>query len=139
MGPKHGIARGVAVFGTSTSIPVEAVNGPLSDSGRLVRWSLSQGVVLADDPTGLEVLDLHLDEWAANPTHYEHVDLGNQVGIYLGNIIVKHVTGAKWKVWPNGHPVISLASAREMDVVAMVSERLRHSGPSLTSIYASAS
>jgi len=139
MGPKHGIARGVAVFGTSTSNRMKAVDGPLPDSGRLMSWSLSQGVVLADDSTGLELLDMHLDEWSADPTHHEHVDLGNEVGIYLGNVIVKNVTGAHWKVWPNGHPVISLASTKEMDVIAMVGERLRNSRPSLTSIYASAS
>jgi hypothetical protein len=138
MGPKHGVARGVAVFGSSIDRR-DTIEGPLPDSGRLKSWSLSHGVVLADDPAGLEDLDEHLDEWSANPTHHEHVDLGNEVGIYLGNVIVKNVAGAQWKAWPNGHPVISLVSAREMDVIAMVSDRLRISGSSLKSIYGSAS
>jgi hypothetical protein len=138
MGPKHAVARGVAVFGTSLDRR-DTVDGPLPDSGRLKSWSLSHGVVLADDPAGLESLDEHLDEWSADPTHHERVDLGNEVGIYLGNVIVKNVAGAQWHVWPNGHPVISLASAREMDVIAMVSDRIRISGSSLTSIYTSAS
>ena len=139
MGPKQGIARGVAVFGSSASGRIETVDGPLPDSGRLKSWSLSHGVVLADDAAGLEDLGVHLDEWSADPTHFEQVDLGNEVGIYLGNIIVQNVTGAQWKVWPNGHPVISLASARELDVIAMVGDRILNSNSSLSSIYTSAS
>jgi hypothetical protein len=129
----------VAVLGSSTSNPKETIDGPLADPGRLRTWSLSHGVVLTDDSEGLEELDAHLDAWSADPSHHELVDLGNEVGIYLGNVIVNSVTGARWKVWPNGHPVISFASAREMDVVAMVSDRLLNSGSSLPSIYASAS
>jgi hypothetical protein len=139
MGPNHGIARGVAVFGSSASGRIEMVDGPLPDSGRLKSWSLSHGVVLADDSAGLEDLDVHLDEWSVDPTHFEQVDLGNEIGIYLGNVIVKNVPGAQWKVWPNGHPVISLASARELDVIAMVGDRILNSNWSLSSIYSSAS
>jgi hypothetical protein len=138
MGPKHGIARGVAVFGTSGSRRIETIDGPLPDSGRLKSWSLSHSVVLADDSEGLEDLDEHLDEWSADPTHHEQVDLGNEVGIYLGNVIVNSVKGAQWNLWPNGHPVISLASAREMDVIALVGDRLLNSVSSLSSIYTSA-
>ena len=123
------------MFSSSTSGRMETVDGPLADSGRLKQWSLSHGVVLADDSAGLDDLDVHLDEWFADPTHYEHVDLGNDVGIYLGNVIVKSVEGAQWKVWPNGHPVVSLASAREINVIAMVGDRLLNSGSSLASIY----
>jgi hypothetical protein len=127
MGPKHGIARGVAVFGGALDRR-DTIDGPLPDSDRLKSWSLSNGVVLADDPAGLEHLDEHLDEWYADPTHHEHVDLGNEVGIYLGNVIIKNIADAQWKVWPNGHPVVSLASAVEMDVIAKVSDRLMSSG-----------
>jgi len=138
MGPKHGVARGVAVFSSSTSGRKETVDGPLAVSGRLKQWSLAHGVVLTDDSAGLDDLDVHLDGWFADPSHYEHVDLGNEVGIYLGNVIVKSVEGAHWKVWPNGHPVISMDSARELDVIAMVGDRLLNSGSSLASIYISA-
>jgi len=139
MGPKHGIARGVAVYGTSASERIEMVDGPLPDSGRLKSWTDSHGVALAEDSAGLETLDEHLDEWSADPSHYEHVDLGNEVGIYLGNVIVKNVTDARWKLLPNGHPVISLTPAREMDVIAVVADRLLNLDSSLSSIYASAS
>jgi hypothetical protein len=139
MGPKHGIARGVAVYGSKTPDGMETVDGPLADSVRLKMWSLSHGVALNDDPEGLEALDSHLDVWFADSSHHFHVSLANEVGIYLGNVIVKSVTGAQWKVWPNGHPVISFASASELDVIAKVGERLLSSGSSLPSIYTSAS
>jgi hypothetical protein len=139
MGPKHGIARGVAVYGTTTPAGLETVDGPLGNSDRLQVWSRSHGVVLNNDSEGLEALDAHLDEWFADPSHHELFGLANEVGIYLGNVIVKSVAGAHWKVWPNGHPVISFASASEIDVIAKVGERLLSSGSSLPSIYTSAS
>ena len=108
----------------------------MPDSGRLKSWSLSQGVVLANDPDGLAELDEHLLEWSADASHHEHVDLGNDVGIHLGNVIITNVAGSKWKVWPNGHPVIVLASASELDVIALVNERLKNTDSSLTQIYA---
>ena len=127
------------MFGSSASGDIEMIDGPMPESGRLKSWSLSHGVVLADDSEGLEDLDVHLDEWSVDPTHFEQVDLGNDIGIYLGNVIVKNITGAQWKVWPNGHPVISLASAKELDVIAMVGDRILNSNSSLSSIYSSAS
>ena len=139
MGPKHGVARGVAVFTSSTSEGTDVIDGPLADSGRLQRWSLAHGVVLADDRASLDAIDVHLDEWGADPSHREHVDLGNDVGIYLGNVIVKNVSGTYWKVWPNGHPVVALPSKGEVDVIAMVGQRVLGSGVSLPSIYAVAS
>jgi Family of unknown function (DUF6278) len=141
MGPKHGIARGVAVYGTSDSGRIELVDGLLPDFGRRLKgWAISRGVVLTDDLAGLETLDAHLSEWLADPTHYDHVDLGNEVGIYLGNVMVKNLTDAKWKLWPNGHPVIALAPTRELDVIAIVGDRISKSTPSasLSSIYTSA-
>jgi hypothetical protein len=53
----------------------------------------------------------------------------------LGNVIVEHVDGSKWKVWPNGHPVIQLRSGADLDVTAIANERINHSGTNLESIY----
>jgi len=138
MGPKHGMARGVAVFTTSDSRGSDIVAGPLPDSGRLRQWSLEHGVDLTDDVAGLEVLDAHLDVWNADPSHHERVDLGNEVGIYLGNVILKHVADSQWHVWPNGHPVVALKSGRELDVTSMTNDRLNRAGSNLVSIYAMA-
>jgi len=139
MGPKHGPARGVAVYGAKDSVVSRDMTGTVGDSGRLRQWSIDHGVVLDDDAQSLELLDAHIDEWNSDPSHYESVDLGNEVGTYLGNVILENVPGARWRVWPNGHPVIVLASGRELDVTSFVGDRLRRSGPSLHSIYAQAS
>jgi hypothetical protein len=139
MGPKHGPALGMAVFTSKDSVGPDEVLGALGDDGRLRQWSLAHGVVLNDDAQSLELLDAHIDEWHADPSHFESVDLGNGVGIYLGNVILNSVAGSRWRVGPNGHPVIALASGREFDVTALVGYRLLHSGESLHSIYARAS
>ena len=139
MGPKHGVARGVAVFTSEKSVGSDVVVGALGGDGRLRHWSLAHGVVLNDDTQSVELLDSHIDEWNADPSHHESVDLGNAVGIYLGNVILKNVPGSRWRVWPNGHPVIALASGRELDVTALVGDRLMRGGSSLHSIYAQAS
>jgi hypothetical protein len=138
MGPKHGVARGVAVFTSGDSRGSDMVAGALSDSGRLRQWSLEHGVELTDDLASLEVLDVHLDGWNADPSHHERVDLGNEVGIYLGNVILEHVADSQWQLWPNGHPVIALKSGRELDVTSLTNDRLNRTGTSLASIYAMA-
>lgn len=138
MGPRHGPALGVAVYTSKGSSASRELTGPMGDDGRLRQWALLHGVVLHDDAPSLELLDAHIDEWHADPDHYESVDLGNGVGIYLGNVMQNTIVGPRWRVWPNGHPVIRLALGREFDVTALVGERLRRSGPSLRSIYDSA-
>lgn len=139
MGPKHGVARGVAVFTSSDSGGSDMVRGLLADSGRLRQWSLANGVILTDDLASLEILDAHIDNWNADPIHHDFVDLGNEVGIYIGNVILGNVVGSRWRVWPNGHPVVVLETGRELDVTSMVNDRLNRSGSSLPSIYAKAS
>jgi hypothetical protein len=138
MGPKHGVARGVAVFGSSDSKGADRIEGPLGDNGRLRQWSLEHGVVLTNDLASLEVLDGQIDAWNADPNHHASVDLSNEVGIYLGNVILRDVDGSRWRVWPNGHPVIALKSGNKLDVISLTNDRLNHSGRSLPSIYANA-
>jgi len=41
-------------------------------------------------------------------------------------------------VWPNGHPVVRLASGRELDVVAMGATRVREGTPQLADAFADA-
>jgi hypothetical protein len=139
MGPKHGVARGVAVFGSPDPRGTDFVKVTLADSGRLRQWSLAHDVVLTDDLVSLEILDAHIDDWNADPSHHGFVDLGNEVGIYLGNVILANVAGSRWHVWPNGHPVVALESGRELDVTSMANDRLSRSGSSLPSIYEKAS
>jgi hypothetical protein len=133
--PKYGVAKGVAVYTEKGSGVERDWDGPLGEEERLRQWSLDHGVELDGHAASLAVLDSRLDEWNADPSHHGKVDLGNEVGLYLGNVMLSDVAGAHWTIWPNGHPVIALASGRELDVVALANERLIHSGTSLPALF----
>jgi hypothetical protein len=134
MGPKHGAARGVAVFGVPENKNDEfATFTP--PCAQLRRWSVEHGLLLDDEPDSLSSLDQHLDSWSSDPSHHEKVNLPVEVGLYLGGVIVNHVDGSQWKKWPNGHPVVQLRTGTELDVTAMASERLIHAGASLDAIF----
>ena len=45
-------------------------------------------------------------------------------GLFLGSVIVATVAGARWRLWPNGHPVVRLASGRDLDVDTMANDRV---------------
>jgi hypothetical protein len=64
--------------------------------------------------------------------------LDNDCGLYLGTVIVGHQPHARWHVWPNGHPVIRLASGRELDVVAAVHDQAHAAQSRLATLYAAA-
>ncbi len=135
-GPKHGLARGVAVFGPSGSNDQQALTALLARCEALRTWASGHEVALTDDPGSLSALDRNLDAWAAVPEIGP--TLGNETGLYLGTVIVNHVRGARWHTWPNGHPVIRLGSGRELDVIALVRQRLAGQGRDLPIVYADA-
>jgi hypothetical protein len=53
-------------------------------------------------------------------------------------VIVATVVGAHWRLWPNGHPVVHLASGRDLDVAAVASDRVSKGAPRLADVYADA-
>ena len=77
-----------------------------------------------------------IDGWTKHPTIGPA--LGNVVGLFLGSVLVRHVDGAQWHVWPNGHPVVRLRNGREYDVVALADQRVQIGEPHLPSILAEA-
>ncbi|MPZ67373.1 MAG: hypothetical protein GEU83_18350 [Pseudonocardiaceae bacterium] len=110
---------------------------PTCPGGTLRTWASSYGVVaLIDDPEDLSALERHLDAWAIAPEIGP--SLGNEVGLYLGTVIVKNVPGAGWLAWPNGHPVVRLQSGRDLDVIALADQRLAGEGWDLPTIYTDA-
>jgi hypothetical protein len=135
MGPKRGVARGVTVYGSPGFESPDNLKDLMSHHERLRNWSLEHGISLNDDPESLGELDRHLDSWKSDSSHHGNVDLSNDVGIHLGNVIVKNIDGSQWKVWPNGHPVVRLPSGKELDVTAIANQRLNHSGANLETIY----
>lgn len=135
-GPKHGMARRVAVYSAPNSNDPDRLTELLARCETLRTWASSYGVALPDDPEGLAALDGHLDTWATAPEIGPA--LGNEVGLYLGAVIVKNVLGAAWQAWPNGHPVVRLRSGRDLDVLALAHQRLAGEGRDLPAIYADA-
>jgi hypothetical protein len=138
LGHKHGVARGVAVYGSPGVGESDRLQSLMVRCEGLRRWSSDHGLVLDDEPESLAKLDECLDSWNSDQSHHGEVDLSNEVGVYLGTVIVKHVAGSKWKVWPNGHPVIRLSSGKDLDVTRLSNERLSHSGQSLDALYTQA-
>jgi uncharacterized protein DUF6278 len=53
-------------------------------------------------------------------------------------VIVSTIHGAHWRLWPNGHPVVPLASGRNLDVIALGHDRVDSGQPRLADVYADA-
>lgn len=129
-GPKHGVARGVAVFGGSRA-DADSVPDLLASCPLLRSWAAARSVDLDGTPGSLLALD------RAEATADEHGlrALHADGPLYLGIVLVRQLPGASWHVWPNGHPVIRLGSGRDLDVVAMANDRMRAGTDVLTLIY----
>jgi len=61
-----------------------------------------------------------------------------EAGLFLGTVIVATIAGAKWRLWPNGHPVVRLASGRDLDVATPGQRPGEQGGALLADIYADA-
>ena len=98
-------------------------------------WAESYGLALSGVPEDLELLDQEIGE---RPDDAVMTGLAGEVGLFLGAVIVNSAVGARWRVWPNGHPVVLMASGRELDVVAIGNRRFSRDGTRLSDIYADA-
>src|SRR5207249_3558611 len=94
------------------------------------------GVELDDSVASLEALDQHVPRWREDAEILPW--LGNDAGLYLGTLLVRHVPDAAWVIWPNGQPVVRLGSGREVDVVAAGHEWATSGAPELSQFYAEA-
>ena len=132
-GPKHGIGRGVGVFGSSGFDEPDRLYEVLGRCPKLRTWASRHGLALNDEPDSLTALDQRLDGWGAEPEIGP--TLANEVGTYVGTVIVKTRPGAAWRAWPNGHPVVRLPSGTEINVIAEVQRRIVTHSRTLTSIF----
>jgi hypothetical protein len=133
--PKYGLARGVAVHGSSGFQKDSArLTDLLTDCPKLRAWAQNHEISLNESPDSLTALDRVLDPASKDMRRA----LANDCGLYLGTVIVRHQPHARWHVWPNGLPVVRLASGQELDTVAAVHD-LGHAGQShLATLYADA-
>ena len=138
LGHKYGPARGVAVFSNANKRNPEGYEDLALSCDNLRKWCYDRGLILDDTPQSLSELDERLNSWNSDESRHGIVDLSNEVGIYLGTVVIANVLGSCWRVWPNGHPVIRLNSGKVLDVTRMVDDRLRNSGTGLPALYAQA-
>jgi hypothetical protein len=134
--PKHGVARGVGVFGSpGFHKDPGGLDDLLADCTQLQAWAESHGLHLDGSPESLYALDEALDRFADQRAKQR---LANEAGRYLGTVLARHGEGARWQVWPNGHPVIRLPSGHDLDVVAIVNDASRAGKLGLAKHYADA-
>jgi hypothetical protein len=96
----------------------------------------AEGVELDNSADSLSALDQLAPSWRDDPEAL--VELGNDAGLYLGTVIVLTVPGADWQVWPDGHPVVRLASGREIDTVQLGHGWAENGSPELSQVLAEA-
>lgn len=101
----------------------------------LRRWAEGHGLALCGVPEDLQLLDQEIGE---QPHDAAMTALAGEVGLFLSTLIINRAAGARWRVWPNGHPVILTASGRELDVVAIANRRFSMDGQPLADVYADA-
>ncbi|MEV0170024.1 DUF6278 family protein [Streptomyces sp. NPDC050803] len=130
---RHGPAFGVAVFSDGDE-GREGIAELLSECDLLRSQAAREGIQLDDTAASLEALDQLLPRWRDDEEVLPW--LGNDAGLYLGTVIVRTVPGALWEIWPNGQPVVRLASGREFDVVASGHEWASSGVPELSQLYA---
>lgn len=114
----------------------EGVTELLSECELLRVRAGQSGLRLDDSPGSLDELDQLPPRWRDDPE--EMPWLGNDAGLYLGTVIVRTVPGAVWHIWPGGHPVVRLASGREIQVVEAGLEWAVTGTPELAQVYAEA-
>lgn len=150
-GPKHGVARGVAVYGSpGYARDAGSLNAALGQWPALRSWAEGRGLSLRAEPENLRLLDQEIaeelhrldqevrerpDDKALKARHRLVHHAAGEAGKFLGTVIISNAAGARWRVWPNGHPVIVTGSGRELDVAALANRRFSTGGPSLADVY----
>lgn len=132
-GRRRGTAQGVGVFGSpGFADDPEGLAALLGSHERLTGWMTAAGLDLEVSAAGLQSVDAMVDRWRDDPTIAPA--LSNDVGVFLGDVLLHEIRGSRWHVWPNGHPVVRLEGGREIDVTARTESRVRKSQPHLSAI-----
>ena len=97
---------------------------------RITEWTRAAGLDLQVSASGLQTVDAMIDEWRDDESIAPA--LSNEVGLFLGDVLLHEVSGSHWHVWPNGHPVIRLKKGQEIDVTAQARTRASEGQPHLS-------
>ncbi|MBB5936248.1 DUF6278 family protein [Streptomyces zagrosensis] len=117
-----------------TGLAREGLAELLSECELLRARAESEDVALDDTAASLAALDQLQPRWRDDPE--ESPWLGTDAGLYLGTVIVRTVSGAEWRLSPDGTPVVALDSGREIDVVAAGLAWAEDGAPELSQLYA---
>ncbi|MEU6391650.1 DUF6278 family protein [Streptomyces sp. NPDC046939] len=128
----------------ATAVAVSAPDGTdaagvaelLAECELLRAQAEQSGVELDDSVQSLAALDQLVPRWREDEEALHW--LGNDAGLYLGTVLVRRVPGARWVIWPDGQPVVRLASGREIDVVEAGHAWASSGAPELSQFYAEA-
>lgn len=127
-GPKYGPSHLAAVSwrGDLPYLPLWL------EPSQLPQWLADRGEVMTLSKEGLTVVDDAISSWQEDP----EIDpaLTPELGIYLGVVLVAQKAGARWHVWPNGHPVVRFAAHDDIDVLVLATQRVFHGTPKLPDV-----
>lgn len=133
---RHEADRGAGLAAALAEDP-EGVNEMFSECEMLRVQARAAGLELDESPASLDSLDQLMPRWRRDPEAVPW--LGNDAGFYLGTVIIRTIPGAGWQVWPNGQPMIRLASGRELNVIESGVSWAMTGSPELCQAYAEAS
>jgi hypothetical protein len=127
------------VYGAPMAPAPEQLREMLGRCERLQDWARLRGSGPNPVPDDLALLDEAIDRVIAEHGRHTRMSaVGNEAGQFLGTVIVSTIHGAHWRLWPNGHPVVRLASGRDLDVIALAHDRVDSGQPRLADAYADA-
>ena len=133
---RHETEQGTGLAAALADDP-EGIVEMFSECEMLRVQARAAGLQLDETQVSLEALDQLMPRWRRDPEIVPW--LGNDAGFYLGTVIIRTIPGAAWQVWPNGQPVIRLASGRELNVIESGVSWAMTGSPELSQAYAEAS
>ncbi len=132
IGPRHGIARGLAVYGRpGTRDGSIGAATALLQPRELTQWLADRNEPHGNTRDALAAIERRLDEAQADE-QLSHM-LGSEIALLLGQVLIATIDGARWAVWPNGHPVIRI-SRTDLDVTEISDAYLHQHGNPPTTI-----
>ncbi|SCK42188.1 DUF6278 family protein [Streptomyces sp. WMMB 322] len=131
---RHGDAQNASVADAVSGEDPEGAAQLLSECELLRDQAGDAGVELDDSVESLAALDQLLPRWRDDPEITPW--LGSDAGLYLGTVLVRTVPGARWRLRPDGQPVVRLGSGRELDVLEEGASWAETGTPELSQLYA---
>ncbi|MFG1810308.1 DUF6278 family protein [Streptomyces sp. NPDC049040] len=132
---KRHVPTGIAVFGNGGGPDSASLAELLGECHLLRERAAGDGVELDDSAASLTALDQLVPSWR-DEEELTLDRLGNDAGLYLGTVIVRTVRGAGWQLWPNGRPVVRLATGRVIDTVELGHGWAENGSPGLSQVLA---